>query len=112
MGIFDNIHCEYPLPDCPENIELDWQTKCLGCCLDTYVITEDGRLTQDNGTGRMVDLYYHGMITFYTSIGRGKDLEWVQYRAKFTDGQLVEVERQYVNWNDIAYPKGKSDVRT
>jgi hypothetical protein len=49
---------------------------------------------------RMEDQNYHGYITFYDNI-KGKDGaedEWVEYKAKFTDGTLVEVIRHYPEW--------------
>ena len=45
MGMFDTIHCKYPLPDLTSsNYEKDFQTKDFECVLDNYTITEKGRL--------------------------------------------------------------------
>ncbi len=43
MGMFDEIRCEYPLPD---SIVQDhvFQTKSLERVMDSYAITRDGRL--------------------------------------------------------------------
>lgn len=43
MGLFDTIHCEYPLPDARHQ-DLEFQTKDLECLLSNYTITRDGRL--------------------------------------------------------------------
>jgi hypothetical protein len=39
------------------------------------------------------DLNFHGMLSFYGCEGQHADgtWRWHQYRAKFTDGQLVEI---------------------
>lgn len=45
MGMFDNIKCEYLLPDTPKRIqESTLQTKDLVNLLDDYTITKEGRL--------------------------------------------------------------------
>ena len=44
-----------------------------------------------------VEVPYHGYIVFYTSIGDPPDYEWFEYRAKFTDGRLVELIRSDKN---------------
>ena len=46
MSMFDNIQCEYPLPDTgyPVSPGHTFQTKSLGRALDEYTITADGRL--------------------------------------------------------------------
>ena len=79
MGIFDTIKCEYPLPDgCTET---KFQTKDLDPCLETYVLTKDGRLTL-----RGKDQEFHGDMTFYTVT---KEDAWFEYKVRFTEGQLV-----------------------
>ncbi len=45
MTMFDNIHCEYPLPGAPEKIQNgDFQTKGFECLMDRYTITKEGQL--------------------------------------------------------------------
>jgi len=50
MGMFDNVKCEYPLPDTTENIQdHTFQTKSfgdgyIGGFMDDYTITKDGEL--------------------------------------------------------------------
>jgi len=48
MGMFDNIKCEYPLPDKPIGAR-NWQTKSfgdgmVGGFMDNYTITPEGKL--------------------------------------------------------------------
>ncbi len=43
MGMFDEILCEYPLPDEVVQGEI-FQTKSFECLLDRYTITRNGRL--------------------------------------------------------------------
>lgn len=44
MGMFDWVHCDYPLPGKPEGLRLSFQTKDLDNQMDTYTITAEGRL--------------------------------------------------------------------
>ena len=46
MGLFDEVRCEYRLPD-PAHQGLVFQTKDLENALDEYVITRRGRLRPD-----------------------------------------------------------------
>ena len=43
MGMFDQIRCEYPLPDSQVQ-DAVFQTKTFDSVLDDYTITRDGRL--------------------------------------------------------------------
>jgi len=129
MGMFDEILCEWPLPD-PEVQDHVFQTKDLLNMLDRYTITKEGRLiwhrtrlenvpeeerpywgTPDWESPIMrlagmyrsvpvgdVDLNHHGYLDFYTSRGKpdtegDSDYQWYGYRAKFTDGVVVSIER-------------------
>jgi hypothetical protein len=89
MGMFDTIHCEYPLP-VTEHQGLDFQTKDLECRLGIYTITREGRLVRHARRGgrgepdRDVEWPLHGDIRFYTS----KSKEWIEYVARFTHGQV------------------------
>jgi hypothetical protein len=46
MGMFDEITCDYPLPDSalPDSAvqRESFQTKSLNCLMDQYAITADG----------------------------------------------------------------------
>ena len=99
MGMFDYVRCEVPLPD-GSSTEGLFQTKDFDCpYLETYVIRKDGRLIHNKprydidppeAVSGEVDTNHHGFLNFYdydttTSI-------WREYMAKFTDGQLVDIE--------------------
>jgi hypothetical protein len=43
MGMFDELNCEYPLPDAEVQDKL-FQTKSLECLMERYTISRDGRL--------------------------------------------------------------------
>ena len=103
MGMFDDIHCDYPLPDgCQEK---RFQTKDLDCQLDLYTMTAEGRLLKEevdryepipesewtyvDATGLLEqhwhelskrrpifiqrDTNFHGILNFYTSTGSNQD---------------------------------------
>jgi hypothetical protein len=100
MGMFDTIICRWPLPGTPPAFikpDHSFQTKSLNCLLDQYEITSDGRLTYK---GEPVE--FHGEIQFYTSnisggssfgvyTRDGEDAESVEYLARFSCGQLMEI---------------------
>lgn len=45
MGMFDNVTCKYPLPDCPKEVQEEvWQTKDMVNLLDDFTITKEGKL--------------------------------------------------------------------
>ena len=93
MGMFDTIHCEYPLPD-TRHQDLEFQTKDLECLLSNYTITCDGRLVLHarggrRGLDRDIEWPLHGDLRFYTSIKISGESIWVEYVARFTHG-LVE----------------------
>ncbi len=100
----------------------DWQTKDFSCVMEEIRI-ENGRLVHDQWHGeevpakdrpypdaeprtirafagsirtvideKSVDMNHHGFFNFYT-IGPKPDEEWFEYNAKFTDGNLVSIER-------------------
>lgn len=105
MGMFDYIHCKKPLPDGWVPDEL--QTKDFDePYLERYTIDDDGRLYKeavryDTGQGNeRTDTNWHGYLRFYGSEGDvntmhepGSDYRWHEYLAKFTDGNLVEIEQ-------------------
>lgn len=111
MGMFDYIRCEYPLPDgLDPKAALTCQSKDFGCDMHVYTITPDGRLLhEDSGSAWVPDpkpwpvreVPFHGWLTFYTSTGdinnrdeATSDYRWWEYRAKFTDGRLVEIRSE------------------
>ena len=68
MGLYDYI----------EHNDKEYQTKNFDCQMEHYKI-ENGRLMSQES----IDLNYHGYVHFR---GVGE-----MYRAKFTDGRLMEV---------------------
>lgn len=117
MGMFDyvKVHEKHGLP------ALGYQSKDFDCELTMIRITESGRLEierfeyesvpkeerpypNDVGLAGMMgslrkvntkweDLNYHGMFNFYGNDGEGFEGEWFDFVAKFTDGNLVEINR-------------------
>jgi hypothetical protein len=82
MGVFDKILCEQALPDdCPMR---EFQTKSLACSMDTYRLTNQGRLLDAKG----LDTGIHRILRFYASDSQHR---WWEYEAKFSDGQLVHL---------------------
>lgn len=80
MSMFDDLICEYPLPD--GETATTFQTKSFDRALDVYKITEKGELLHPN-IGRV---QFTGTCNFYTSKRTG---EWLEYVATFKDGQLL-----------------------
>lgn len=89
MGMFDNLKCEYPLPDSVVQDEI-FQTKSLECLLVDYTITADGFLKDEKE-----QLDFHGDIIFYTFTGSREenDYQWFEYSARFTEGKLQKIEK-------------------
>jgi hypothetical protein len=87
MGMYDEIHCDVPLPDGYKGTVAGFLTKSfpdLG--MQRYKITCAGRLIDALGN----DLEPDGYITFYTS---DTDSTWREYRARFLSGQLSVIVR-------------------
>ena len=107
MGLFDTVHCEYPLPEARHQ-GLEFQTKNLECMLGRYTITRDGRLTRHalpggRGPGRDIEWPIHGDVSIYTR-DRSEDA-WVEYVARFTHGRVewirsVEEARRAPGFHD------------
>lgn len=123
MGMFDTVRCRYPLPH-HQDVEfqtkdlahLVHQDAWIGGFLDQYEITEDGRLKRhaherewrkdpDHPLGGYLasirDWWeevpdVHGDVRIYTSVGKPKepDYRWVEFRVRFTNGRVQEVEEK------------------
>ncbi len=94
MGLFDTVHCEYPLPNAAHQ-DLEFQTKSLESLLDTYTLTRDGRLMRHarrggrGGLDRDIEWPLHGDIRIYTSLRPpAGEREWVEYVVRFTHGRV------------------------
>lgn len=94
--MFDWVKCEVPLPD--GWVHPEFQTKDFpDPYLDTYTIRADGRLIRRAVGSEEADLNFHGHFRFYSYEGDVNAANpitdrWHEYRAKFTDGQLVGIE--------------------
>lgn len=93
--MFDHVKCRYPLPD-KEVQNVVFQTKNFECMLDTYFITEEGKLLMKGLKQRdPVLVRFHGELKFYTSTGSHEDnsFKWYEYIARFTNGKLQWIKR-------------------
>ena len=96
MGLFDNVRCEYPLPDGKPAVP--FQTKTFDAPYsETYVITAEGRLLQeppwyaeDKADRKPEDTNFHGVLNFYDY--NTKTEEWREFNAIFTHGQLEFIQ--------------------
>lgn len=90
MGMFDTIHCDYPLENRPEWAET-FQTKDLDCLMQAYKITADGELLK-MAYGEIEWRFhpYRGAVNFYDydSASTG----WIEYSALFDEGKLLSVK--------------------
>jgi hypothetical protein len=130
MGMYDYLHIStdsLPVTDEEKKLIGDnpgWQTKDLDCTLTEAKITETGELqirrfttrwdnTKKNALGfngilveentRIETVPIHGFISFYSDIGE----TWYEFRAKFTDGKMVELiggkQRDAFSFNPADY---------
>lgn len=84
MGMFDDITVNQPLPGEPKPPTCCFQTKDFDCELAHYEITRDGRLLKEGA-----DTGFHGWFEFHEYDTRTH--MWWSYKAKFTDGLLIEI---------------------
>lgn len=111
--MYDRVHVAEAI-ELPEfdgdHSKITWQTKDLGHMMAHFEIRADGRLYMAGRTyetsetnedefrpfdiekvdEKWTDIGYHGIFRFYKSF----DDEWVEFEAKFTDGELVQITRQ------------------
>jgi hypothetical protein len=118
MGMFDNIKCDYPLPD-SEGMEEVFQTKDLENVMDELTITKEGRLILHSVVWEVVPEeerpYYGkpewemGIFKMFGSLRRiptgDRDLKFhgilnmyrikedfmYEYDLQFTDGNLTKI---------------------
>ena len=97
MGMFDDVRCDMPLP---EHQDGEFQTKDLECAMSHYRITKDGRLVREKASTfyadglPLGDVNHHGFLSFYDWWGDDRSSDnWIEYRAKFTDGKCVGIEK-------------------
>ena len=87
MGVFDTIKCEYPLPH-EEVQSLSFQTKSLNPSMDSYTITEEGRLIWHTPWKEDIDIFYHGNVKLYRTLAG----VWYEYLATFVEGQAQQIK--------------------
>lgn len=98
MGLFDEVRCEYPLPD-PAHQGLLFQTKDLGRGMELYLITRRGRLVRTRSgwlrPRKRRDVFpIHQDLRIYDSVEVGPDeREWVEYVFRFSEGKVTRVRR-------------------
>ena len=95
MGMFDTIYCDLDLPGLGK-FERSFQTKDIYSCLDTYRITNEGKLFRELDSFNKEDkkeIPFHGFIQFYTGDGDWNNYTWLEFKAKFTDGICINIIR-------------------
>lgn len=107
MGLYDHVHCKYPLPD-PQVQDLKFQTKSTDApYLDNYEITADGRLLRaayetrciadasapfgshverENRCWEPVD--FRGQLEIHTA----HEGRWYSYLLWFKDGRIADLQ--------------------
>jgi hypothetical protein len=114
MGLFDEVRCEYPLPD-PAHQNLLFQTKDLEKGLEQYLITRRGRLVRTRSDWltpreRRDACPIHQDLRIYDSVEVGPDeREWVEYVFRFTEGKVTRVRRSK---DRHRYRVGRSDSQS
>lgn len=98
MGLFDEVRCEYRLPN-PAHQGLVFQTKDLENLMDEYVITRRGRLVRTK-RGLLaprpcrVVCSIHQDLRICGSVEVGpEEHEWIEYIFRFTEGRVTRVRR-------------------
>lgn len=98
MGLFDEVRCDYPLPD-PAHQGLVFQTKDLENAMEEYRITRRGRLVRTRSgwltpRKRRDACPIHQDLRIYDSVEVGPDeREWVEYIFRFSEGKVTRVRR-------------------
>jgi hypothetical protein len=83
--MFDTLIVRHELPSALRKPPIGawWQTQDLECVLETYTLTEDGRLLDPMGQL----LAFDGPLEFYT----GDQGWWWLYEAQFMSGELQTI---------------------
>ena len=98
MGLFDEVRCEYRLPN-PAHQGLVFQTKDLESLMDEYVITRRGRLVRTKRgllapRSCRVVCPIHQDLRIYDSVAvTPEEREWIEYVFRFTEGRVTRVRR-------------------
>ena len=129
MGLFDYIQCEYPLPlpkesegwtaDFSKGVkapvewsEFEFQTKSLDNCLQSFVISEDGVLYQEQGVRKgqlpytkvevesIEQIEYTGELSFYGLHMEEKLDHWLEFKGLFWKGEMKELTLEELRSED------------
>jgi hypothetical protein len=120
MGIYDYVHCEYPLPGLDDPTKIEFQTKSLDTLFDNYRITAEGKLEIEEydvedrsdpnaeGFARFIGccarvptgwkpVDFSGILNFYGDVYSGNlmliSFEWFEFDAEFKNGTLTNLSR-------------------
>jgi hypothetical protein len=98
MGIFDNVACDYPLPD-PRHQDLEFQTKDLERVMGRYTITRDGRLIRHARPSpfmpapvRDVEWPIHGDIRIY-DLDPDSEQDLIEYAVRSAYRRVDSIRR-------------------
>lgn len=130
MTMFDNIYCEYPLPEATEKIQNgDFQTKGFECLMDTYTITGEGQLIFHRVRHEIVpeeERPFYGTPQWEHPLGQlcgmlktipvsddelaysgvirmyttDVDKKWFVYEIEFIDGKIENIKRVYKEFGE------------
>ena len=98
MGLFDEVRCEYRLPN-PAHQSLVFQTKDLENLMDEYVITRRGRLVRTKRgllaphPCRVLCPIHQDLRVCVSVAVTPEEREWVEYVFRFTEGRVTRVRR-------------------
>ena len=114
MGLFDEVHCRYPLPDdAPEFVRRfrAFQTYDLGRGMGEYTITEEGQLCASLNSWRPGPIYYkRKRLELYASNLRGgkptpsgfqyytengEDYVSIVYVVQIRDGKVSSIKEKW-----------------
>lgn len=104
MGMFDRIRCHVNIPGYGIRPDLEFQTKDLKCGLYTFIITSDGRLTDERGFLRR----YSGgfLMRAFTDSSKASSIRG--FYATFEAGRLVDLHASYDAADNDANASGRA----
>jgi hypothetical protein len=114
MGMFDNIifedGVEVPLPEEMRVFkDIEYQTKSFDCTMSVYLIGKDNSLylTDFERSSKKID--YHGIIEFYSYEPTDLIDYSAEFKAKFTDGILQNIE--LINFKKIDHESRQQKLK-
>ena len=70
---------------------IGWQTKDFECILSTVEIEDNGKLRFFDSNEQWIEVEDMEYVNFYSDSKIG----WLEFNARFNDGQLSSIERSY-----------------